>query len=306
VLPLAGREDRPKGEGKAPAKGIKNSVDMELVLIPRGTFLMGSPKDEEGRRDDDEGPQHEVRITRPFYLGVYAVTQAEYQKVMGKNPSWFCKDNFGKDKVEGLDTGRFPVEHVSWADARKFCDELSKWAQEKKRGRLYRLPSEAEWEYACRAGTKTPFHFGKSASSTQANFYGGSPYGGAARGLTWGGPARWAVTGRIAGASTTCTATSGSGARTGMARTTTEAALKQTRKGRKGGPAACCAAAAGASPAGAVAPPAAAGASPATATAPSASGSPATPPRPGSRGGSHHVGDSALALAHWWEPRGRW
>jgi formylglycine-generating enzyme required for sulfatase activity len=154
---------------------------MELVLVPRGKFLMGSPKDEEGRRDD-EGPQHEVRITRPFYLGVYAVTQAEYQKVTGKNPSWFCKDDFGKDKVKGLDTGRFPVESVSWHDARKFCDGLSKWAQEKKAGRVYRLPSEAEWEYACHAGTKTPFHFGKSASSTQANFYGGSPYGGAARG----------------------------------------------------------------------------------------------------------------------------
>jgi formylglycine-generating enzyme required for sulfatase activity len=153
---------------------------MKLVLIPRGTFTMGSPKAETGR-EASEGPQHEVEITRPFYLGSYPVTQAEYRKVMGSNPSYFSATGGGKDKVAG-DTGRFPVESVSWVDATRFCARLSALAKEKAAGRVYRLPTEAEWEYACRAGTTTPFHFGKSASSRQANFDGEQPSGGAAGG----------------------------------------------------------------------------------------------------------------------------
>ena len=164
----------------AQPKEITNSIGMKLVLIPAGKFLMGSPKDEKDRRDDEE--QHEVSITKPFYLGVYVVTQAEYEKVMGNNPSYFSTKGAGKDKVKDMDTGQFPVETVSWDDAVAFCKKLSELPEEKKAGRVYRLPTEAEWEYACRAGTKTPFHYGDSLSSKQANFDGNFPYGGGDKG----------------------------------------------------------------------------------------------------------------------------
>jgi formylglycine-generating enzyme required for sulfatase activity len=158
------------------AKEVVNSIGMKLVLIPAGKFKMGSPK-EEKERFDDEGPQREVQITRPFYLGAFEVTQAQYEKVTGRAPSYFSEDGNGKDRVKKLDTSKFPVEQVSWEEAVEFCKELSRRAEEKKAGRVYRLPTEAEWEYACRAGTSTPFHFGRSLSSAQANFQGDQPYG---------------------------------------------------------------------------------------------------------------------------------
>jgi uncharacterized protein (TIGR02996 family) len=162
---------------------LTNSLGMTLALIPPGKFWMGSPDDEDGH-SAHEGPQHEVEITRPFYLGVFPVTQEQYQKVMGTNPSWFSAEGGGKDKVTGLDTGNFPVERVSWEDAVAFCKDLSEMPEEKRKKRLYRLPTEAEWEYACRGGasSSSPFHFGASLSSTQANFDGNYPYGGAALG----------------------------------------------------------------------------------------------------------------------------
>ena len=143
---------------------IINSIGMKLVLIPPGEFEMGSPKEliEEELKAHvgqhwytdylaEEGPKHRVRITRPFYLGVYVVTQGEYQRVMGTNPSEFSVAGKEKDKIAGQDTRRFPVEHVSWDEAVEFCRKLSQLPEEKAAGRTYRLPSEAEWEYACRA-----------------------------------------------------------------------------------------------------------------------------------------------------------
>jgi uncharacterized protein (TIGR02996 family) len=162
---------------------LTNSIGMQLALIPAGAFLMGSP-DSEAERGDWEGPQHEVEVTRPFYLGVFPVTQGQWQRVMGTNPSYFCSRGAGKKEVRGLDTRDFPVEQVSWEDAVAFCQKLSELPEEKRAKRLYRLPSEAEWEYACRGGASTyqPFHFGTSLSSAQANFDGNFPYGGAAKG----------------------------------------------------------------------------------------------------------------------------
>ena len=103
---------------------ITNSIGMKLKLIPAGEFLMGSPESDDFALDWEK-PQHKVRITKPFYLGVYEVTQAEYEKVMGKNPSWFSKQGEGADEVKGIDTSSFPVERVSWDDAVEFCKELS-------------------------------------------------------------------------------------------------------------------------------------------------------------------------------------
>jgi formylglycine-generating enzyme required for sulfatase activity len=119
-------------------------VTMKLVLIPAGKFIMGSP-DSEKDHNASEGPQHEVTISRPFYIGVTEVTQAQYEAVTGKNPS----------KFKGPDN---PVETVSWDDAMAFCKALSG-----RTGKAVRLPTEAEWEYACRAGTKTAFYFGGDA-----------------------------------------------------------------------------------------------------------------------------------------------
>jgi uncharacterized protein (TIGR02996 family) len=154
-----------------------NSIGMMFAQIPAGKFLMGSPRSE-ADRSRDEGPQHKVEITRPFFLGVFPVTQEQYEKVVGKNPSFFTRHS----KFAGGPT--HPVEEVSWDQAVEFCRKLSARAKEKSSEREYRLPAEAEWEYACRGGaaSSTPFHFGDSLSSTQANFHGHYPYGVEVRG----------------------------------------------------------------------------------------------------------------------------
>jgi formylglycine-generating enzyme required for sulfatase activity len=135
---------------KSMAKLITNSIGMKLARIPKGAFMMGSPESEEGRYSD-EGPQHSVTISKDYYLGAYEVTQEQYQRIMGENPSEFKGTNN-------------PVETVSWEDAVAFCKKLSELPEEKAAGRVYRLPTEAEWEYACRAGSTTRFGFGDSDS----------------------------------------------------------------------------------------------------------------------------------------------
>jgi uncharacterized protein (TIGR02996 family) len=163
-----------------------NSIGMRLALIPPGRFRMGSPSGEKERRGDEEA--HEVELTRPFYLGVFPVTQGQWQRVMGTNPSRFCATGSGRERVKGLDTSDFPVEQVSWKDAQAFLEELAARPEEKGKGWQYRLPSEAEWEYACRGGasSSTPFCFGEALSSAQANFNGAHPYGGAEEGPNLG------------------------------------------------------------------------------------------------------------------------
>jgi formylglycine-generating enzyme required for sulfatase activity len=147
---------------------LGNGVTLDVVKIPAGQFLMGSPDNEE-RRYEYEDPQHRVTIPE-FWLGKYPVTQAQYQAVMGNNPSFFTKD--------GVDR---PVERVSWHEAAKFCKKISG-----KTGDTFRLPSEAEWEYACRARTKTPFHFGETISTDLANYDGHFTYGNGREGKSRG------------------------------------------------------------------------------------------------------------------------
>jgi formylglycine-generating enzyme required for sulfatase activity len=160
---------------------ITNKIGMNLKLIPAGEFLMGSA-DRDPEAKPDEKPQHKVRIARPFYLGVYEVTQAEYKVVMvdRPNPSYFSAIGDGKTQVVGKDTDRFPVENVSWFDAIAFCNKLSEREGLKPcytasneliaSGTGYRLPTVAEWEYACRAGSTTKFAFGDRLEPTMANF----------------------------------------------------------------------------------------------------------------------------------------
>lgn len=139
-----------KEAGSGPTLDLGNKVTMKLALIPAGKFMMGSPKDEKGRKDN-EGPQHEVAITKPFHMGIYEVTQDQYKQIMGNNPSDFKRR-------------RNPAENVLWDDAVEFCQKLSQ-----KTGKTVRLPTEAEWEYACRAGSKTPYNTGETISTRQAN-----------------------------------------------------------------------------------------------------------------------------------------
>ena len=171
-----------ESELAATPKIVTNSIDTRLVLIPAGEFMMGS-RDSDVDPREDEMPRHRVRITKPFYIGMYEVTQAEYERVFPGRKSFFrWPDGGGKDRVEGMDTSKFPAELVKWVDAVEFCRKLSEMPAERKAGRRYRLPTEAEWEYACRAGTKTAFHFGDSLDSNKANFLGTFPFGDAEKG----------------------------------------------------------------------------------------------------------------------------
>jgi formylglycine-generating enzyme required for sulfatase activity len=156
---------------------LGNSITLELVLVPPGKFVMGSP-DHEADRAADEKP-HAAELTRPYYLGALPVLQEQYTQVMKvPNPSWFCSAGAGRDQVKGLDTRRFPVEQVTWDEAMEFCTRLSTfWS-----GANFRLPTEVEWEYACRGGTQTPFYFGQSLNGTEANCDGSIPYATSSKG----------------------------------------------------------------------------------------------------------------------------
>ena len=152
----------PEGGQEREIGYYRNSLGMEFVLIPSGEFMMGSPDDEEGRFGN-EGRVHKVRITKPFFLGAYEVTQAQWQAVMGNNPSDFR----GNDR---------PVEEVSWNDCQEFVSKLC--AKEGAARKSYRLPTEAEWEYACRAGSRTRFYGGDDDSDLgKIGWYGGNSGG---------------------------------------------------------------------------------------------------------------------------------
>ncbi|OBQ35051.1 MAG: hypothetical protein AN487_16585, partial [Anabaena sp. CRKS33] len=151
---------------------LANDTQLEMMLIPGGTFIMGSPP-EELEHQEDESPQHSVTV-QPFFIGKYPVTQAQWRfvaklpqmnKELKPDPSNFKGDNR-------------PVEQVSWEDAVEFCLRLSQYT-----GRTYSLPSEAEWEYACRAGTTTPFHFGETITTDLANYDGNYAYGQGSEGV---------------------------------------------------------------------------------------------------------------------------
>jgi eukaryotic-like serine/threonine-protein kinase len=155
--------ERPSGSAIAFQEDLGNGISMTMVKIPAGKFTMGSPPSEKDRQND-ESPQHQVTVPE-FFLGQTLVTQEQWQVLIGNNPSKFQGDR------------NLPVDSVSWLDAINFCQKLSH-----KTGRTYRLPSEAEWEYACRASTTTPFAFGETITPAVVNYNGNYPYASAAIG----------------------------------------------------------------------------------------------------------------------------
>ncbi len=147
---------------------VYNSLGMRFVRIPAGSFIMGSV-DDDPQADVDEHPRHRVAITRDLHLGATEVTQSQYVRVLGDNPSWFSPVGGGRDDVRGVDVGEHPVEMVTWDEAVEFCRRLADRPLERAHGRSYRLPTEAEWEYAARAGSTTRFAFGDALSPADAN-----------------------------------------------------------------------------------------------------------------------------------------
>ena len=163
TVPVAVKSLAPATTNKPTTVGIPKSaraIGIELKLIPAGTFTMG-----DANGDEDETP-HQVTLTKPFKMGVHEITQAQYELIMGVNPSEF----------KGAD---HPVEMVSYEDALAFCRRISELPAEIAAGNVYRLPTEAEWEYACRAGTATKYSFGDDDSffGDYANFFGDSELG---------------------------------------------------------------------------------------------------------------------------------
>jgi formylglycine-generating enzyme required for sulfatase activity len=162
----------PPETGKPFTASLPSEVKLEMVAIPAGSFLMGSPKSERDNYSNET--QHPVRLSKSFWLGKYEVTQGQWKALMVNNPSEF---KGGADNV--------PVEKVSWRSAMEFCRRLTE--RERSAGRLpagyvYTLPTEAQWEYACRAGTTTPFNTGLNLTTEQANYNGNKPYKGNAKG----------------------------------------------------------------------------------------------------------------------------
>ena len=157
----------PLGETTSGRSYTVPGIGLEMLRVSPGTFMMGSPISEPDRYNDET--QHRVTLTKPFWLGKYEVTQGQWKAVMGDNPSHFSGNNH-------------PVENVSWEDAIAFCRKLNQMDGKKPQGYLYSLPTEAQWEYACRAGTSSATAFGDSLSSRDANFKRGFSFGSAAKG----------------------------------------------------------------------------------------------------------------------------
>jgi len=154
----------PSATNASTVRLVKNSIGMTFVRVPGGVFRMGSPDAESGRREH-ESPVHTVRIAKPFYISVVPVTQAQYEAVRGKNPSKFNKSHGGGPE--------HPVETITWDQATRFCEKLARLPDEEVHHRSYRLPTEAEWEYACRAGSTSAYNCGDKLTGKEGVFASG-------------------------------------------------------------------------------------------------------------------------------------
>jgi formylglycine-generating enzyme required for sulfatase activity len=170
-------QERWAGYLKTPRITI-NSIGMRLVVIPPGKFRMGSSGTDFDRGEGDEQPPHDAIITKPFLIGETEVTQAQYFEIIRKNPSSLTSNK--RPDLDIADTSNYPVDTVSFDQAEQFCEQLNQLPREAQAGRRYRLPTEAEWEYACRAGTTTPYYFGGVENASANTWYrsnsGGHPH----------------------------------------------------------------------------------------------------------------------------------
>lgn len=178
------------GESKDLTLDLGKDVTLKLVLIPPGRFIMGSPRTEQeealkeavAMKTEKESMQkllstevqHQVTISNAFYMGIHEVTEAQYRQVVGT----YSKSMFSTEPPEEIEEPRLPASNVTWDQAVAFCERLSANSKRK-----VRLPTEAEWEYACRAGTATPFHTGETISSDEANLDGTQPWGSGRQGV---------------------------------------------------------------------------------------------------------------------------
>jgi len=156
---------------------IETSFGMRFVLVPPGVALMGLQPGSPDQQNDEQ-PRHPVELRQGIWLAKYPVTQAQYRAARRRSPSVFAEGGKNAARVKGLDTSRHPVDSVSWDDAVAFCEALNRRSAESRAGRTYRLPTEAEWELACRASgvVTTHFLFGDTLTSDVANFNGARPF----------------------------------------------------------------------------------------------------------------------------------
>jgi formylglycine-generating enzyme required for sulfatase activity len=153
--------ERKQGRAFAFRESLSDEIGLEIVAIPGGKFMMGAPESEDYPAED-EGPQHPVTL-QPFFMGKYPVTQAQWRAIANTLPV----ERELNPNPSGYDGDNLPIEGVFWEEGIEFCQRLSRGTE-----RAYRLPTEAEWEYACRAGSETPFYFGKTITTDLANYRG--------------------------------------------------------------------------------------------------------------------------------------
>lgn len=182
---------RPPQEEASPAQTqLTNSIGIELIELPAGKFVPGgNPSDPDA--NEDEFPSSEILIEKGRWLGRYEITQAQFVRVMGYNACWFGPEGPGRRLVGQSVTDDWPVDNASWKEAVEFCRRLSELPEEKQAGRVYRLPTETEWEYGCRSGSTARYAFGETLLSADACFGNASPQGhpkpvGSYRANAWG------------------------------------------------------------------------------------------------------------------------
>jgi formylglycine-generating enzyme required for sulfatase activity len=182
-VPRGAGEESPPVPDAADLPSLLKVSGIELVLVRPGKYAVGSPEKESGRLRDEQ-KRHTVAVDRPYYIGRTEVTQGQWKALWGRpNPSYFAPSGEGADRVAGVNADTLPVEQVTFEEAAVFCGKLAAELAETWKGWRFALPTETQWEVACRAGSEAPFHCGAMLGAGDANFDSRTPYGGADKGV---------------------------------------------------------------------------------------------------------------------------